>query len=159
MNFKKDFSNIEQDTTLNSVHGNVLFETIKQSLGWQSHVSNCKDAKTIFLNINGERIVVNDERSNMFDDELWRKSIEEKSKMMLNGDRKDFFKKSEFLESKNFKIESNFDVKQFPEQLLSFGCICGVEVNLDSGNVNRDYVSFPKGSYVSSDKIGKMSYD
>ncbi|MBT3865651.1 hypothetical protein HOF78_00935 [Candidatus Woesearchaeota archaeon] len=160
MNFRKDFTNIEGDGVLDT-HGVALKTAMEGSSEWKSHVSNCKDAKVNFLSVGGERIITNDERSKLFDEEIWRKGLEEKSKMMLSGDRKGFDKKSEdTLKSENFNLGSTFDSEKYEKQLLSVGCMCGVEVNLDSVSVDGSYsVSSSVGSYLTSDKKGTMTYE
>lgn len=160
MNFRTDFTNIEREGVLDG-HGVAFRKAMEGSSEWKSHVSNCKDAKVNFFNVGGERIITSDERSKLFDEEIWRNGLEEKSKMMLSGIRKGFDKKSESnLKSENFSLGSTFDSEKYEEQLLSVGCMCGVEVNLDSASVDVGY-SAPSsaGSYIESEKKGKIAYE
>lgn len=109
MNFRNDFSNIERGEVLDSTHGVALRSAMERSSEWRSHVSNCKDAKVLFLNVGGERVITSDERNKLFDNESWRKNLEEKSSMMLKGDREDFSKEissESALKSENFLVGS-----------------------------------------------------
>ncbi len=158
MEFRRD-SNIEREEVLSN-HGVALRGAMEGSDEWKTHVAKCKDAQVTFFNVGGERIIASDERSKLFDEEIWRKSLEEKSKLLLNGDRKGFERKSgSALKSEHFKVGSGFDSEKYEKQLLSIGCMCGVEVNLDSVSVDGSYhVEAASGSYVSGKK-GKMTYE
>lgn len=159
MEFRRD-SNIEREEVLNG-HGSVLRGAMERSPEWRSHISKCKDAQVTFFSVGGERIIASDERNKLFDEEIWRKSLEEKSKMLLDGDRKGFEKKSgSGLKSEHFKVGASFDSEKYEKQLLSVGCMCGFEVNLNPASVDGSYsASSSVGSYVTSEKSGKMAYE
>lgn len=145
MNFKKEFT-----------HGAALSNAMELSPDWKNHISDCNGAQVNFLSIDNKKIIVNDVKNNLLDDELWRKGIEEKSKLMLGGNSEGFMKKSKILKSDNFVVCSNlvFDLSQ----LQSVECARGTKINLDSNTLKESYSS-GKGISTLSKKIGKMSYD
>lgn len=137
-------------------HENALLNAMKTSGDWKNHKSHCDSAQVMFLKIDGKKIIANNDKSKLLDDVQWRKGLEEKSKLMLSGNREGFFEKTVSLKSENFVIDSNFTIDS--NQLLTIECKCGEEVNLDSKLVEMN-VSSHKGDLISPKKIGKMNYE
>ncbi|MDP3917471.1 MAG: hypothetical protein Q8Q42_04275 [Nanoarchaeota archaeon] len=131
MDFKKLFEAGNLDTGLknNLSSSGMLSLAVEGSHAWKNHIKICNVAKIISMNIGGERIEVIDETGNrLLDGNEWRIGLENKAKLMIEGQKVVEEKPKESINSENFSIR--MDSELYGGHLLAAGCMCGVKIEV-----------------------------
>ena len=135
----------------------IMLSRARNSLEWQNHAKKCKSPKIVTLEMNGMPLENGQER---LDSDLWRKSLEQKSKELLNNElgevKSDNFSINSSIystENKNVNINTgdyvgsimstNFSTDQpgecYDHVKFSVGCMCGVDLDIQEEIKTNEY--------------------